>query len=103
MNFADLIKHYFEELCANYIKEEKYSSLEKAQSYMISFDPKEMKWYARRGLLLKRLGKFTEALSDLKRFLSFCSYEEAPEAVKTALIELEGLKATDNFNAYSIH
>lgn len=102
-NFVDLIKHYFEEVCAEYIKNENYKSLEKAQSYMISFDPREIKWFARRGLLLKRLGHFSEALSDLKRFISFCSYEEAPEAVKTALIELEGLNATDNFSEYSVH
>ncbi|MGH1468873.1 MAG: tetratricopeptide repeat protein [Bdellovibrionales bacterium] len=102
-NFVDLVKHYFEEVCSEYIKNENYDSLKKAQSYMITFDPREIKWYARRGLLLKRLGDFSGALSDLKRFLSFCTYEDAPVAVKNALIELEGLNATDNFSEYSIH
>lgn len=102
-NFVDLVKHYFEEVCAGYIKNKNYESLEKAQTYMISFDPREVKWYARRGLLLKRRGKYSEALTDLKRFLSFCTYEDAPQAVKTAIIELEGLKAIDNFSEFSIH
>ncbi len=102
-NFVDLIKHYFEEICSGYIQNENYDSLEKAQTYMIAFDPREIKWYARRGLLLKRRGKYSEALADLKRFLSFCEYEDAPQAVKTALIELEGLKAIDNFSDFSIH
>ncbi len=103
LSFIDLVKHYFEELCSKYIENQNYQSLQKAQTYMIFFDPKEIKWYARRGLLRKRLGDFSGALSDLKRFLSFCSYEETPIAVKNALIELEGLNATNNFSEYSIH
>jgi tetratricopeptide (TPR) repeat protein len=103
LDFDELIKHYFEEMCSLYIKEKKFNSLKRAQTYMIESDPKDVKWYARRGLLLKRLGQYSEALSDLKRFISFHTYEEVPESVKQALIELEGLKATDNFNSYSVH
>lgn len=103
LQMPDLVKHYFEEICASFITKQKFKSLRCAQSYMISFDPKDIKWYARRGLLLKRLGMYTEALSDLKRFISFYSYEDAPEPVKQALIELEGLRATDNFKEYSVH
>ncbi len=102
-NFVDFIKHYYEEVCAVYIRNENYDSLLKAQTYMIAFDPKDTKWFARRGLLHKRLGNFSKALSDLKRFLSFCDYEETPNSVKAALIELEGLKATDNFSEFSVH
>lgn len=102
-DFTELIKHYFEEVCADYITNKNYDSLLKAQTYMIAFDPKEIKWFARRGLLNKRLGNFSDAVSDLKRFISFCNYEDAPIAVKNALIELEGLKATDNFSEYLIH
>jgi len=103
LQLPDLIKHYFEEICSSFITKQKFKSLRRAQSYMIQFDPKDIKWYARRGLLLKRLGMFTEALSDLKRFISFHSYEDAPQPVKNALIELEGLKATDNFKDYLVH
>ncbi len=103
LNFVDLVKHYFEKLCSQHIENKNYQSLQKAQTYMIFFDPKEIKWYARRGLLLKRLGDFSGALSDLKRFLSFCAYEDAPMVVKNAIIELEGLNATNNFSEYSIH
>jgi len=103
LQLPDLIKHYFEEICSSFITNQKFKSLRRAQSYMIDFDPKDMKWYARRGLLLKRLGLYSEALLDLKRFISFHSFEDAPEPVKQALIELEGLKATDNFREYSVH
>lgn len=101
--FSALIKHYYEEVCSLFIKGNMVSSLKAAQTSMIRLDPRDAKWFARRGLLLKSLGEFSAALSDLKRFLSFYSYEEAPEAVKSALIELQGLKATDSFNDYSIH
>jgi len=103
LDFTELIKHYFEEVCSTYIKEKKFNSLKRAQTYMIESDPKDVKWYARRGLLLKRLGQYSDALSDLKRFISFHTYEDIPESVKHALIELEGLKATDNFSEYSVH
>jgi len=103
LQLPDLIKHYFEEICSSFITKQKYKSLRRAQSYMINFDPKDVKWYARRGLLLKRMGMFTEALSDLKRFISFHSYDDTPQSVKQALIELEGLKATDRFTDYSVH
>lgn len=102
-DFVELVKHYFEEVCSVYIKEEKFNSLKRAQTYMIHLDPKDVKWYARRGLLLKRLGQFSDALSDLKRFISFHNFEDTPESVKHALIELEGLKATDSFSEYSVH
>lgn len=103
LSSSDLVKKYFEALCDSYIKEEKLDSLKRAQSYMIAFDPKDVKWLARRGLLLKRLGNFSEALSDLKRYLSFQNFEEAPEAIKSALVELEGLRALENFSNYSVH
>jgi len=103
LQLPDLIKHYFEEICSSFITNQKFKSLRRAQSFMIDFDPKDVKWYARRGLLLKRLGMYSEALSDLKRFITFYSYDDAPAAVKNALIELEGLKATDNFKEYSVH
>ncbi len=101
--FSTLIKHYYEEICELYIKDNMISSLKTAQTSMINMDPRDAKWFARRGLLLKSIGEFSLALSDLKRFLSFYSYEEAPAAVKNALIELQGLKATESFNNYSIH
>lgn len=102
-DLMELIKHYYENLCDFYIKAEKYLSLKNAQTAMIKLDPRDSKWYARRGLLLKSLGEYSAALSDLKRYLSFCPYEQAPQAVQSALIELQGLKATESFNDYSIH
>lgn len=103
LDFAKLTQLYFEELCALYIKKHEHASLISAHSFMIEFDPKEVKWFARRGLLQKQLGNYNDALLDLKRFTSFSNINDAPEAIKSALIELEGLKAFDNFNEFSIH
>lgn len=59
---------------------------------VLSIKPEEIFWYARRGLLKKNLGQFSEALIDLSRYADFANPKEVSPTVLNALVELKGLK-----------
>lgn len=59
---------------------------------VLSIKPDEIFWYARRGLLKKNLGHFSEALIDLNRYADFANPSEVSPTVLNALVELKGLK-----------
>lgn len=54
--------------------------------------PEKVAWYARRGLLKKNLGHFSEALKDLEKYGNYVSEKDFSNSVTQALIELKGLK-----------
>lgn len=59
---------------------------------VLSIKPEEIFWYARRGLLKKNLGHFSEALIDLSRYADFANPKDMSPTVVNALVELKGLK-----------
>lgn len=59
---------------------------------VLSLKPEEIFWYARRGLLRKNLGYFSDALIDLNKYVDFANPKEISQTVLNALVELKGLK-----------
>lgn len=59
---------------------------------VLSIKPEEVFWYARRGLLKKNLGQFSDALMDLSRYVDFVNPKDVSPTVLNALVELKGLK-----------
>jgi hypothetical protein len=57
--------------------------------------PEKVSWYARRGLLKKNLGLFSEALKDLEKYGNYVAEKDFSNSVTQALIELKGLKHTN--------
>lgn len=100
ISLHNIIHEYFDDLCSFYLKEKKFLSLKKAQTFMIQFYPKDIKWLARRGLTHKHLGSYTEALKDLELYVSlhdhikiFNNHEVSLlNSAKEALIDLQGVK-----------
>lgn len=111
VSLHNIIHEYFENLCSYYLKEKKFLSLKKAQTFMIQFYPKEIKWLARRGLTHKHLGSYTEAVKDLEFYVSlhdhnkiFNNYEESLlNSAKEALIDLQGLKKAKRSMGQAFH
>ena len=58
--------------------------------------PEKHYWLARRGLLNKNMGRFSEALDDLRKYVDFVDNQKVSRLVFDALVELEGLRATRN-------
>ena len=63
---------------------------------IIEVYPEKFYWLARRGLLKKNRGQFTEALSDLSKYVDFVDDKKVSHLILDALVELEGLKLTKN-------
>ena len=111
VSLHNIIHDYFDNLCSYYLKEKKFLSLKKAQTFMIQFYPKDMKWLARRGLTHKYLGSYIEAVKDLEFYISlhdhnkiFSNYEESLiNSAKEALVDLQGLKKAKRSIGQAFH
>ena len=91
----DFIKNFYEDVSEFHRNKKDLHSLKKSQSFIIEFDPRDVEWLARRGITNKDLLNYNEALLDLKKYVFLTDGKNCSSTVRSALMELQGLKALD--------
>jgi len=98
-SLENFIKEFYEEIAELHRSKKDFKTLKKAQSFIIEFDPRDVEWLARRGITNKDLHCYTEALKDLKKYVLFTDGKNCPSLVRSALMELQGLKALETLRS----
>lgn len=93
------IKEFYKEVSELHRNKKDFNTLKKSQSFVIKYDPRDVEWLARRGITNKDLHCYTEALNDLKKYVFLTDGKNCSTSVKSALMELQGLKALDTLDA----
>ena len=91
----DFIKFFYEKVSEFHRNKKDLLSLKKSQTFIIEFDPRDVEWLARRGITNKDLLHYNEALLDLKKYVFLTDGKNCSYTVKSALMELQGLKALE--------
>jgi hypothetical protein len=95
ITLQDFVKMFFEEVSDFHRNKKDLKSLKKSQTFIIDFDPRDVEWLARRGITNKDLLYYNEALLDLKKYVFLTDGKNCSSTVKSALMELQGLKALE--------
>ena len=99
----EYIKYFYEEVSEYHRRKKDLVSLKKSQSFVINFDPRDIEWLASRGITNMDLHYYTEALNDLKKYIFMTDGKNTSSTVKSALMELQGLKALETLKTVSNH
>lgn len=95
LNFKQVMTIYLEDLRSALARSKEPDLTHAALSMLLKIQPNNLKYLADRALLRKSLGFHKEALSDIKRYFSFCDLANAPADLQMAFKEMTAFQNTD--------
>lgn len=95
LNFKQVMTVYLEDLASCLARSNEPDLVHAVLSMLLILQPNNLKYLSDRALLRKSLGFQKEALSDIKRYFSFCDMENAPSDIQTAFKEITAFHKID--------
>ncbi len=95
LNFKQVMRVYLEDLAASLARSNEPDLVHAVLSMLLVLQPNNLKYLSDRALLRKSLGFQKEALSDIKRYFSFCDMENAPSDIQAAFKEITAFHKLD--------